>query len=493
MFGSSVIEIAIGVVFVYVVLSLSCTAVNEWIASVINKRGKNLFEGIKNLLNDPTCTGLAHQVYNHGLVNGISKDPVAPDKRNRPPSYLPAKNFSLALLDIFSANGVVSAAHGEALTRAESAYDDWHDACQRMKVTGDDPSVAGKKSAGELARAGLVDAARVAKTAYLHAVDVALGGAAAVPQTLGQARDAYVKAIKEAASPPTDEQRVALDRAGAQYDSAARAVLTEAQHKIVAPARGAYETASAAVKILDARIAAQALARKPEDMSLIKKAADSLEQALAVGRKLASDVPNQLDNMQAAISRLPEGHTKESLLVIIEKSRREAKAVGDEIKHFQEQIESWFNDAMDRVGGWYKRWTQRWQVLLAAIIVVMLNADTLMLTKCFSTDKDLRAAVVAKAQTTSLDQIKPDLESLSLPLGWSSDEKDSRRFPWIVDKNDSNPARTTASQFFLKLLGLLISVAAVSLGAPFWFDMLSKFINIRGAGTPPGEKKKSAK
>jgi hypothetical protein len=41
------------------------------------------------------------------------------------------------------------------------------------------------------------------------------------------------------------------------------------------------------------------------------------------------------------------------------------------------------------------------------------------------------------------------------------------------------------------LVGLLISVMAVQLGAPFWFDTLSKFVNIRGAGTPPGESVKS--
>ena len=59
MFGSSILEAAIAVLFVYLLLSLMCTALNEGIASLIQKRGKNLFEGIKNLLNDPTFTGLA--------------------------------------------------------------------------------------------------------------------------------------------------------------------------------------------------------------------------------------------------------------------------------------------------------------------------------------------------------------------------------------------------------------------------------------------------
>jgi hypothetical protein len=35
-------------------------------------------------------------------------------------------------------------------------------------------------------------------------------------------------------------------------------------------------------------------------------------------------------------------------------------------------------------------------------------------------------------------------------------------------------------------------VLAISMGAPFWFDTLSKFVNLRGAGIPPGETRKSA-
>ena len=39
-------------------------------------------------------------------------------------------------------------------------------------------------------------------------------------------------------------------------------------------------------------------------------------------------------------------------------------------------------------------------------------------------------------------------------------------------------------------LGDLYAALAATLGAPFWFDLLSKFINIRGAGAPPGKAKK---
>src|SRR5713226_6249121 len=105
MFGSSILDVAIGMIFVYLFLSLICSALNEGIASLINKRGNILFEGIKNLLNDPKFTGLAQQLYTHGLVDGISQEATNPEKPNRLPSYMPSNHFALALIDILGSQG----------------------------------------------------------------------------------------------------------------------------------------------------------------------------------------------------------------------------------------------------------------------------------------------------------------------------------------------------------------------------------------------------
>ena len=45
----------------------------------------------------------------------------------------------------------------------------------------------------------------------------------------------------------------------------------------------------------------------------------------------------------------------------------------------------------------------------------------------------------------------------------------------------------TARDWFERILGWLITILALCLGAPFWFDVLNKFINIRSAGKSPGE------
>src|SRR5918911_4672778 len=105
MFGSTILEVAIGIIFVYLFVSLICSAINEMFASLINKRGKNLFEGITNLLNDPKFTGLAQQLYSHGLVDGISQGAADANAPNRLPSYMHSNTFGLALIDILGSRG----------------------------------------------------------------------------------------------------------------------------------------------------------------------------------------------------------------------------------------------------------------------------------------------------------------------------------------------------------------------------------------------------
>jgi hypothetical protein len=462
MFGSSILEVAIGITFIYLSLSLVCTAINEVIASLLNKRGKNLFEGVKNLLNDPEFTGLAQQLYHHGLIDGISKDAAKPDKPNRPPSYMPATNFSLAILDILGTRGVIAAVHGDLLARVERA----DQAYEKAK----------RAAAQSPASTDLLKAEAQAKEAQQQA-------RFALETVATETKEAYEQAVQ------------------AEKENPGGAPLAQA----VAEAKEKADVASAAVKMDDARRAAVACAKNNKDAALFKAAADAAEQALAVGRIIAESHPDPLGVIQEGVNRLPDGHTKESLLVLLAKTKREVKTVEDQVEKFKSNIEGWFNDAMDRVGGWYKRWTQKILLTLAFSIVFLTNIDTVMLIQQLMKDNALRASLVAAAQDAAKlpssagtaagntgplvgtkeedPRIKIVIEkaqSLQLPLGWSLNPGDPRSIPrdpgWL----------------FSKIFGLLISVFAISLGAPFWFDTLSKFINIRGTGTPPGESKKSA-
>jgi len=75
---------------------------------------------------------------------------------------------------------------------------------------------------------------------------------------------------------------------------------------------------------------------------------------------------------------------------------------------------------------------------------------------------------------------KQEIGKLGLPLGWDDS---------AIDKYLKRPSNWTGNdswlqQFYWHWLGWLITALAVSLGAPFWFDMLNKFIRIRSTIKP---------
>src|SRR5262249_15532844 len=105
-FGSTVLDVAIGLVFVYLLLSIICTTINEWILGALKVRSKTLEQGIKQLLdNQPapalqkaeqTAASFVSAFYKHPVITGMMRD-------SSHPSYLSARSFTTAVMDIVTA------------------------------------------------------------------------------------------------------------------------------------------------------------------------------------------------------------------------------------------------------------------------------------------------------------------------------------------------------------------------------------------------------
>ena len=158
------------------------------------------------------------------------------------------------------------------------------------------------------------------------------------------------------------------------------------------------------------------------------------------------------------------------------------------LEGFRRNVEIAFDDAMERASGWYKRKVQIVIAVIAAVLALGLNVDTLQVGTGLWKDPALRAAVVAKAgaaqqsdvSTTpaDADEASPAataakqidaIEELNLPVGWGSDNSPDN-----------------LGEVIQRIPGWAITVAALLLGAPFWFDLLSRFSRLRGVGDPPG-------
>jgi hypothetical protein len=192
------------------------------------------------------------------------------------------------------------------------------------------------------------------------------------------------------------------------------------------------------------------------------------------------------EDLKTSVDRLPDGDVKTTLSALLRRS-------GGDLEVAQKAVEGWFDDAMDRVSGWYKRKTQIWTVIIAAVLVILSNADTIQVARRLWSDPVVRAKVVAEAQT----RVKKPPPTVEYP------DKDEPTDPKVSEGNSvsteeqqlltqligwqGNPREDSASTWLARILGWLLTILAVSLGAPFWFDLLNKLINIRSAGKAPNE------
>ncbi|NOX34623.1 MAG: hypothetical protein GXP56_12985 [Deltaproteobacteria bacterium] len=167
------------------------------------------------------------------------------------------------------------------------------------------------------------------------------------------------------------------------------------------------------------------------------------------------------------------------------------------IDEFKENLEAWYDNVMSRVVGWYKRDLQILTIGVAFIIVLISNADTIQIIKSLSNDPALRQTLVTQAgmlvkqehqlelqqagmgrkdllsrNAQKLKNVHNELKSLGIPLGWKLD----------YDLPDNLGVLGWILLTVSKVIGLAITVFAVSLGAPFWFDMLNRLINFRATG-----------
>lgn len=201
-------------------------------------------------------------------------------------------------------------------------------------------------------------------------------------------------------------------------------------------------------------------------------------------------------DMNELVDAIPPGDVKQALLALAQSSRRESKPIAA-------ALEGWFNDAMDRVSGWYKRRTQVWTIVIAACLTIVANADTIQISRRLWVDPVLRGAMVegakARAQkppaTISVDY--PDDADPTVGTVTRTDNQGSEISPeerqllgqiigWrgVVQNN-------TWKDWGERGFGWLLTVLALSMGAPFWFDLLNKFTNVRFAGKSPAEAAKS--
>jgi CRISPR/Cas system CMR-associated protein Cmr5 small subunit len=167
----------------------------------------------------------------------------------------------------------------------------------------------------------------------------------------------------------------------------------------------------------------------------------------------------------------------------------------NDLNKFKKILEKWFNDTMDRASGWYKRQAQLIILISGLIISLAFNVNTFEIVSYLSKDKTAREQIVNIAENYVKDR------QIAV-----SDTNTAKRLDSLVIaahemyKTDIEPISQIVfagwrswddftTRFFDSFLGCLVTALAISLGAPFWFDLLNKLVKIRGTGNKPSDDK----
>ncbi len=197
----------------------------------------------------------------------------------------------------------------------------------------------------------------------------------------------------------------------------------------------------------------------------------------------------------AAVDKLPNGRLKG----ILKAYRRDTRERSAELR---EAIEGHYDAIMERASGWYKRKTQTISMIAAALLVVGGNVDSIAIIKGLADDPVTRARMVEQAGKMQLiaeqrlaaqpasddavERLAQSARELDQAVRFATGNLGQRGLP-IGWSGVSPPPHAEGFLAFLvwllsKVVGFVISAFAISLGAPFWFDVLQRFMRVRSSG-----------
>jgi len=199
------------------------------------------------------------------------------------------------------------------------------------------------------------------------------------------------------------------------------------------------------------------------------------------GGKIHASEKITIDNIKKGIEKL-DNKLADRLRSLLYSAQINSKNGEVDLENFQNAVGEWFDDTFTRGKVWYKRNMQRVGIICGVFLAVLLNADTIGISNALWHNSVLRESISQAAEATARqgeapnsDQAQQQLEelmSLGLPIGWSFDTNpaDPRAFP------------STTGGWISKSIGLLLTGFAISQGSQIWFDLMNRLINLRSSG-----------
>lgn len=199
------------------------------------------------------------------------------------------------------------------------------------------------------------------------------------------------------------------------------------------------------------------------------------------------------EKLEELRKKLPESVVT-NMAALAKRAQTKAKNTQEGVYILQQEIEQTFDKSMARASGVYKRNAKGVAILIGVIIAIIANADAFHIASRLSKDSSIRTAIVNNAgqlvqnntnnQIGNLEIIKRQtdqvLAEIALPIGWTAINLE-QQIGWNVKQK----YHFSFWKCLMMICGWLVSGLAIAMGAPFWFDLLGKVVNVRNAGKPP--------
>jgi hypothetical protein len=456
MISNATLNVTIGLFFAWTLLSLVTIQIQEWINTRLNKRARDLEDAISEMLANANLTA---QFYDQPVIRGLTA------KKRRQPSKVPTWFYTYPI-----ARGFVQ---------------------EKRRI----PSYISSQNFS----AALFDIALTAGTE-----------SSLIQQGLYKIRDDLEKDKKK----PRDQ--AVIDLLDLLADLARSAGATEAGTAITNVTLNLLKTnvEQFAMQYPEYKPAVDALLDQAERLK------SEIDQVLKK-HKLARKNDSALADLRRGIAALsvfsPElSQTLSSLLLNVEEY---ATPYNPPFGLARKNVEMWFEDAMDRVSGAFKRYSQYMALIIGFMVALLFNVDSLSLTLYLWREPTVRQVLQQQAANFELSQeqleVNPEealqnfrdqFVGLDLPIGWFITRTLENSFfdancqliptqnqvfgipvpgsPLCISPSQSN----NQTNLFLKLLGIFITAVAVRQGALLWFDILKRIANPRITGLRAAEK-----
>lgn len=199
------------------------------------------------------------------------------------------------------------------------------------------------------------------------------------------------------------------------------------------------------------------------------------------------------EGVRQLISTIPDLPTpvRNSLIALGNRIKTQKDSIETEIFELQTQIENWFDSSMTRASGVYKRNARGIAILIGIIVAVSANADSLYIVSNLSRSSVVRTAISENAQRLAdpnapltpegFRQIARNIQEskvTDLPLGWNT----------TIVTEQTQAEKAWGIRYLKRLIGWTISGIAISMGSSFWYDLLNKVVNVRNAGSSISKK-----